>query len=390
MIDILMVNLPFKDHVQPTLGLVKALVERGYNVTYILTKEWQGKLEALGASFVPYDQFPKRPTNLDLTLSSYKAAYRTALRIGKKHDMIIYETLFYLGNYLGEILDRPVIRLCAGSLLSSAGIWQRFKSHRFVGLLDNQLAERLFTKITARGTGFKGIAAEEFKSDAPIANFVYSTKEFQIEEGKRLAGDYHYVGPSLYKRTGKVHTLFPGSDKALIFIHLDNADKDSFRIYRMCIESLWDIPVQVILLIDDIDHAKRLGEIPNNVCIYDNISVVDILPRADVIITSGGLDIVSQAIHYNVPIISVPKTLEQCDIADRIEELGIGVRIKKNTSVVRLKKAIIDVVSDPLYLSNLMYMSKESRTLGGDMKAVMIIEKILNNYASYFFNNSTC
>lgn len=390
MTDILVVNLPFKDHVNPTLGLIKALVEKGYNVTYILTREWQDILESLGASFVPYDQFPDHPNSLDTLISSYSAAYRTALRIGKQYDIIIYEMLFYLGSHLGKTLNKPVIRLCAGSLLSPTVIWQMLHARRLAAFLNNQLAEIIFTKLTAMGTGFRGKLLDEFKSTVPVANIVYTTKSFQIEDGALQDENYYYVGPSIYKETSKVHILFPGNEKALIYIYLDGTDKEYLSFYKRCMDALSDMPVQVIMSLEKITNTQKLGKIPDNFCIYDNISGLEVLPKADLIITSSGMDAISQAIYYGVPIISLPKTLEQVVIANRVEELGIGVKIKKHIFPGCLKRAIIEVISDPIYVSNLMDMSQEAKSLGGDKSALLVIEEIINNGSTYFFDNRNC
>jgi UDP:flavonoid glycosyltransferase YjiC (YdhE family) len=38
-------------HTNPTLPLVRALVERGHQVQYVLTPEWKERIEALGAGY---------------------------------------------------------------------------------------------------------------------------------------------------------------------------------------------------------------------------------------------------------------------------------------------------------------------------------------------------
>ena len=50
---ILMVNVPFSGHVNPTLLLARKLVERGHSVSYILTNQWKEKIEETGAAFIP-------------------------------------------------------------------------------------------------------------------------------------------------------------------------------------------------------------------------------------------------------------------------------------------------------------------------------------------------
>ena len=56
--NILMVNLPFAGHTNPTLPLSRELVNRGHAVTYINAESFREKIQATGAQFVPYPDFP--------------------------------------------------------------------------------------------------------------------------------------------------------------------------------------------------------------------------------------------------------------------------------------------------------------------------------------------
>ncbi len=56
---ILMVNVPYSGHTNPTLPLTKRLVERGHQVTHINAPEWKEKIEATGALFVSYMDYPE-------------------------------------------------------------------------------------------------------------------------------------------------------------------------------------------------------------------------------------------------------------------------------------------------------------------------------------------
>lgn len=55
------VNIPAIGHVNPTLAVVRELVERGEEVVYYLTAEFQATIEATGATFRPYRPFMMKP-----------------------------------------------------------------------------------------------------------------------------------------------------------------------------------------------------------------------------------------------------------------------------------------------------------------------------------------
>jgi len=48
--SILMVNLPFAGHTNPTLGLARVLTDMGHRVTYIRRCQWVVAMSSLNAS----------------------------------------------------------------------------------------------------------------------------------------------------------------------------------------------------------------------------------------------------------------------------------------------------------------------------------------------------
>lgn len=55
MSNILMINLPFSGHVNPTLPLAEELVNRGHKVDYICSEQFRQKIESTGADFIAYE-----------------------------------------------------------------------------------------------------------------------------------------------------------------------------------------------------------------------------------------------------------------------------------------------------------------------------------------------
>ncbi len=79
---------------------------------------------------------------------------------------------------------------------------------------------------------------------------------------------------------------------------------------------------------------------------------VEILKRAHLFITHAGMNSVSEAIHYGVPIITLPLSGDQPFVAWRVaDELGMGIRLQpdKELTVPMVKEAIHQVLSNPVY-----------------------------------------
>jgi UDP:flavonoid glycosyltransferase YjiC (YdhE family) len=52
-----------------------------------------------------------------------------------------------------------------------------------------------------------------------------------------------------------------------------------------------------------------------------------ILPQVDLVITHGGNNTVTESIHFGKPIVVLPLFWDQYDNAQRVEEVGFGVRL---------------------------------------------------------------
>ena len=98
MVKILIINVPFHGHVNPTIAITKELVDRGYKVTYLISKEFKEEIELTGAKIMLYDYDEKKgmPLNGKRLMSNI---YETALRIGKDYNLIIYEFMFLMGKH---------------------------------------------------------------------------------------------------------------------------------------------------------------------------------------------------------------------------------------------------------------------------------------------------
>ena len=115
--------------------------------------------------------------------------------------------------------------------------------------------------------------------------------------------------------------------------------------------------------------------IPDNFILENGISQLQLLERADLFITHGGLNSTSESLQLNTPMIVLPQAMDQFMVAKQVEKTGIG-RISKSENIDfnELEYLISDILSNQEYTQNTEYIAATYRDTGEEKVAV---DKIL-------------
>lgn len=63
---------------------------------------------------------------------------------------------------------------------------------------------------------------------------------------------------------------------------------------------------------------------------------LDILQRATAFVSHGGMNSTMESLYYGVPMVVIPQMPEQAMTARRVDELGLGLMLDKNTLTPRV------------------------------------------------------
>ena len=113
---------------------------------------------------------------------------------------------------------------------------------------------------------------------------------------------------------------------------------------------------------------------------------IDILKVAKLFITHAGMNSVSEALNYGVPILCLPLGGDQPLIAWRVaDELGIGNKllVDGHLTVDRVKNAISELLNDPSYRKKVTDLSLISRRFSGHKLAVQHLINYLHQNESF-------
>lgn len=323
MANILMINVPYTGHTNPTLPLAAGLVQRGHSVVYVNSSTFKDQIEATGANFIPYSDFPEDLSAQQIKTRCFKDAFNTAMQLTDKFDLLIYEMLFYPGKILADKLGIPCVRQFSQhawnyEMTCDAGLFWRLSCK----LIDFQgMGKRTAAAI---GTGGKTLI-DSVLNDRPELNVVYVPKLFQPKI-ECFDESYVFVCPPMkVVTTSHVKIPYDTMKKPIIYISLGSIIS-SRRFCKRCIKSFGDKDLSVILNTGKID-LKTLGPIPPNIFAYPFVPQIQVLANADLFITHCGMNSVNEAMSFGIPLLAMPVINDQITNAKRIVELGIGMRM---------------------------------------------------------------
>ena len=160
----------------------------------------------------------------------------------------------------------------------------------------------------------------------PALNLVYTLREFQPYEEEFESKKYLFLGASVYDRREQAWQ-YKKQGRPLIYISLGTVVKGKRTFFQSCVDAFRDEDVEVILSTGFQFDKGKLKNIPENVYIYPSVPQTQVLKQADVFVTHGGMNSVSEAFTHGVSLVVVPFMSDQPVNARRVEELGLGVQL---------------------------------------------------------------
>ncbi|MFI9005733.1 macrolide family glycosyltransferase [Actinosynnema sp. NPDC053489] len=333
--EVLFVTLTGHGHVTPTLALVEELVRRGHRVDYATGPEHARAVTAAGAGWVELPGLPPfRPAGGDVVAAWFRHYFAAMREVHpvlldrcrvRRPDVVCYDATNWPARLVARELSIPAVR-CVPHLASNESFALPMPDSLHV-IADDcaEFAARHGVPLDARGT-----------VDAPEeVNLVFVPREFQ-PAGETFDGTFHFLGPLLGRRT--VEPWSPKHpDLPLLYVSLGSILTDP-AFHRACVAAFADGAWQVAL------NAPDPGPVPDTVDARDWFPQPAVLGRARAFVTHAGMNSTMEALHRGVPLVAVPRTPEQGANADRVQELGLGVRLHEGDDL----RAVVDrVAADP-------------------------------------------
>ena len=228
-----------------------------------------------------------------------------------------------------------------------------------------RLGRQLRARHGVHGPGIRGLVVG--RSDL---NIVYTSRHFQ-PCSETFDDSFEFVGPSLADR-GETDD-FPWEqvqNPVIVYASLGTLFNADDKFYRDCFEAFEGQDFQVILSVGSNVCREGLGSAPANFIVQTHVPQLEVLRRASVFVTHGGMNSVSESLYYGVPVVVVPQMSEQAMVGRRVEELGAGLYVRKeNMTADSLRASVLRVLADERFHRQAAVVSESFRAAGGVARA---------------------
>lgn len=386
--------IPAHGHTNPTLEVVKELINRGNEVWYYSYDIMKEKIESTGAKYISCDKYDiqmqlksedANRVGKDIAFST-EILVKTTLALDEavyedmkawKPDCIVADSVATWGKLTAMKLHVPFV--CSTTTFAfnkySARIMKQDFKQLFKMMLSMGKSKKYIKMLQEKGYPVKNIISI-VQNDNDTDTIVYTSPEFQ-PFSETFSDKYVFVGPSIRKSDQEVNK----SEKKTIYISLGTVNNQVTSFFQNCINAFKDSDLNVIMSIGDIIDLNDLGTIPENIKLERSVDQINVLQQADAFITHCGMNSVSEALYYQVPLILFPQTNEQSGVAYRVNELGAGIYLKEN-SVAAIQQAVKEILENNLYRSNAQKISESFHKCGGAKAAADRILFIAEKRAS--------
>ena len=383
--------IPAHGHTNPTLGVVRELVARGHQVWYYSYNTMREKIESAGAAFVSCDAYdmeqkltPKDSVRVGKDLAfSTKILVDTTLALDDKvcadmeqlkPDCIVADSMAVWGKAVAMKLNIPFVSSTTTFAFNqhSAKIMKQSIGELFKMVFSMPKITKQIKRLQGKGYPVKNIL-DIIQNDDSTHTIVYTSPEFQ-PCSETFSDKYAFVGPSIRPATSKVEKK---RDK-LIYISMGTVNNNMMALYKRCLAALADTDYQVIMSVGNLVSIEEFGVLPENISVFTHVDQIAVLQQADVFVSHCGMNSVSESLYFGVPLVMLPQTSEQGGVAERVFQLGAGIKLDKSDAASILG-AIRKIFADNSYTQNAAVISEGFKHCSGAKGAADKIMQVCKN-----------
>ncbi len=215
----------------------------------------------------------------------------------------------------------------------------------------------------------------EFIHTGALNLYVYPA-ELDYTDARPLDDAWQRLDSSVRETDGTADlpASFTDGSRPLIYFSLGSLGSADVGLMRRVIAALAELDANVIVskgpLHDEIELAANMWG-------AEFLPQTTILPLVDLVITHGGNNTVTEALHFGKPMILLPLFWDQYDNAQRVHEQGLGVRLDTyGFTPEQMQSAVTGLLDDAALRTRIAEIGASIRTRDGLRRAADRIEAL--------------
>jgi UDP:flavonoid glycosyltransferase YjiC (YdhE family) len=212
----------------------------------------------------------------------------------------------------------------------------------------------------------------EFIHESPYLNLYLYPTEADYERSRPLGALWQRIESSV--RDTDERFAFPGGDGALLYLSLGSLGSADVALMQRLIDTLGATDHRVVVSMGPQHDELTLAD---NMVGAEFLPQPAILPHVDLVLTHGGNNTVTESLHFGRRMILLPLFWDQHDNAQRMDELGLGIRLAPyEVEAAELTAAIDRLLADEALTARLRSLSQRLRATPGTVRATDLIERV--------------
>jgi len=213
----------------------------------------------------------------------------------------------------------------------------------------------------------------EFIHTSPHLNLYLYPEAIDYPRERPLGPTWHNLGASV-RATDAAWEAEPG-EGSLLYLSLGSLGSGDVELMQRLVDTLSASPHRVIVSKGPQHEQITLAD---NMTGAEFLPQTSILPQVDLVITHGGNNTVTEALHFGRPMVVLPLFWDQYDNAQRIAETGLGTRLDTyGHEPDELLGAVDRLLGDAALARRLGELSAALQAAPGTTRAADLIEQLL-------------
>jgi zeaxanthin glucosyltransferase len=404
-------------HLNPLIALSRQLMARGHRVTFIQRPDLEARVRQHGLEFSPIgtsgagprehggpDSQPKPSSgiavlrygirrivgDMEMFLREAPAALTRA-----RVDTLIMDEIALSGPTVAEMLRLPYF-IVSTSVPHNFG-WtasrQVAEPSSWFACVQNALLQvsvfRMRGPVRRRLDNYRRQAGLGPIRDIETAypELAHITQLPQCLDFPRsvLPRNFYYAGPFL-DQAARPSVEFPWDrldGRPVVYASLGTARNSEPAIFRLISEACDGLNVQLVISLGGRRDPSMFDRLPGNPLVVRDAPQLELLKKAEIVITHGGLNTALETLMEGKPMVVIPKAFDQPAVAARLAWLRVAEVLPPRTlSAKQIHLSLVKLLDNPSYREAARDVQASIRSARGLEHAGDVIEEALDRFAN--------